>query len=232
MPIRPATAPDLPALAAILTRAFWDEDATGRFLHPHRAAYPADVHTYWERRLRPACYDWQTDILLCTAASEESTDAKASERPVGVAVWTRRGRTGQVLGPADPRRALKPLVRALLAVVEWVWPNRAADPAAVRAFKSAAPWFERAFEGREECWELDTLGVEPGFQGRGVGRSLVEWGFERAKMEGVPVGVVCADGTEGFYRACGFVVEGGCVTEGVGNPLAGVRGGSVLFCDP
>lgn len=73
--------------------------------------------------------------------------------------------------------------------------------------------------------------MRPGFQRKGYGRELVEWGMERAEEEGVAVSVVCSEGTEAFYKKCGFEVEVGSVTTGDGNPLASVKGGAILFRD-
>jgi GNAT superfamily N-acetyltransferase len=75
------------------------------------------------------------------------------------------------------------------------------------------------------------VGVAPAHQGQGIGRALVAWGLERADHEGVAVSVVSAAGKERFYVQCGFEDVVGNVTEGEGNPLAGVRGGDILFRD-
>lgn len=76
-------------------------------------------------------------------------------------------------------------------------------------------------------YDLETLAVHPSHQGRGYGRLLVQWGVDRAAEKGVPVAVITADGTEGFYGRW-FGRRVGSVTEGVGNPLEGVRGGEIL----
>jgi hypothetical protein len=50
-------------------------------------------------------------------------------------------------------------------------------------------------------------------------------------MEGVAASVVSAANKERFYVACGYEEIVGNVTHGDGNPLAGVRGGDILFRD-
>ena len=84
-------------------------------------------------------------------------------------------------------------------------------------------------------WELCTLAVDPSTRGRGVGKELVAWGLVKAMEEKLPAGVVCAKGTEDYYRRCGFVGITGVASEqpvdGLQNPLAerSLGGGSVLW---
>jgi hypothetical protein len=59
----------------------------------------------------------------------------------------------------------------------------------------------------------------------------VQWGIDGATRERLPVAVIAAEGTKEFYLKCGFEREVGNVTEGEGNPLAGVKGGFILVKD-
>lgn len=52
MSIRHAQRSDIPVIVDILAKAFWDEDAVGRFMHPYREQYPHDMKKYWRRTLR------------------------------------------------------------------------------------------------------------------------------------------------------------------------------------
>lgn len=58
----------------------------------------------------------------------------------------------------------------------------------------------------------------------------MQWGIDEAKRRRLPVIVIAADGTERFYLKW-FTREAGKVTEGEGNPLAGVKGGAILVRD-
>lgn len=58
----------------------------------------------------------------------------------------------------------------------------------------------------------------------------MQWGIDRAAEERSPVTVITADGTDGFYSRW-FGKRVGRVTEGVGNPLEGVRGGIIFVRD-
>jgi GNAT superfamily N-acetyltransferase len=61
----------------------------------------------------------------------------------------------------------------------------------------------------EPLWQLDSIAVDPEFQGRGLGRALIEAGLSRAEAEGV--GAFLSTGTPdnvSIYGRCGFrVVE-------------------------
>jgi GNAT superfamily N-acetyltransferase len=64
-----------------------------------------------------------------------------------------------------------------------------------------------AHEPSEPLWQLDSIGVAPGLQGRGIGRALIEAGLARARADGV--GAFLSTGTRGnvaIYGRCGFSV--------------------------
>ena len=122
--------------------------------------------------------------------------------------------------------------RTINSVDALIWPDRAADPERLTAYQRAVPFFEHHWQGaRAEHWSLETLGVLPEHQGKGYGRQLVMWGLKQAEEEGVAASVVCSAGSERFYKKCGFEIEVGSVTEGEGNPLSVVKGGTILFRD-
>lgn len=73
--------------------------------------------------------------------------------------------------------------------------------------------------------------MDPAHHGEGIGRALVAWGMRRADDEDVAASVVSSAGKERFYVACGFEEVVGNVTHGEGNPLAGVKGGEIMFLD-
>ena len=53
--------------------------------------------------------------------------------------------------------------------------------------------------------------MNPPDQKSGIGRTLVAWGLERAKADGLPAVVIGAKGTERFYQRCGFeLLVGAC----------------------
>lgn len=71
MSIRRAKRSDIPAIVDILTKAFWNEDAVGQFMHPHRDVYPDDVKKYWRRNLRSVW--WEKNHWQLVVVSDEGT---------------------------------------------------------------------------------------------------------------------------------------------------------------
>jgi GNAT superfamily N-acetyltransferase len=125
---------------------------------------------------------------------------------------------------------LKTAAKLYNRIEDILQPNRAADLSALSAYERAAPFFTYHWTGpRSQCLSLNCLGVDPNYQGRGHGRELVQWGLNQAASESIAASVVSSCGNEGFYKKCGFEVEVGTVSEGQGNPLSGVRGGTILF---
>lgn len=112
----------------------------------------------------------------------------------------------------------------------WAWPNRASGPEVEDIIERAYPCFDHIWSGeRAESWYLECLAVHPEFQGRGVGKELVQWGLEKAQAEGVCASVVSTLGKEGFYTKCGFDEQHGSARQGDGNPLADVEGSDIFW---
>lgn len=90
-----------------------------------------------------------------------------------------------------------------------VFPNRAADPAQSSFLDTAVANSEQYWTGdRSECWDLHVCGVDPEFQGKGVGKLLAQWGVHEAKKEGdnVVASVLCGEKNRGFYGKAGMAV--------------------------
>ncbi len=177
---------------------------------------------------------------------------KGSELVVGVGEWRRVGlgweRLWRCLGWWDPRRLVQPIVMLYTSLHYRIFGNRSfvqpspEDPQPLTKFNFEAlmwPFIAHHFTSvpyRQNHWELATLGVDPRYQRRGVGRKLVRWGLERAKKDDLPAVVVGAKGTEEFYDRCGFELLVGLATEGINaegevNPLRlrGVGGGCIRW---
>lgn len=85
---------------------------------------------------------------------------------------------------------------------------------------------------RAESWLLEVLGVHPDYQGKGVGRLLVQWGLARADADGICASVIVAWKKDDFYHKAGFEIQDGNATLGEGNPLSGVKGGNIWWKMP
>jgi ribosomal protein S18 acetylase RimI-like enzyme len=76
-------------------------------------------------------------------------------------------------------------------------------------------WIE-AQEPDEPVWYLDRVGVDPSRQGEGLGKTLVQYGLDRAAADGRPAFLETAtERNVGLYRSLGFqVVNHGDVPGG------------------
>jgi GNAT superfamily N-acetyltransferase len=208
-------------MAAICTRAFFNEDLFGRVIHPQRALYPSDMQIFWHSWLRDS---WASPRNKIIVAVETFSDQE--EKIVGAAIWQRQG------DDAGAQRVME----------KWAdpgaWPalvsthNRALDPEKETILQDSGPYTKHYWAG--PCatnWYLALCCVDPEFKGRGCGRLLVRWGLDRAEEEGIRASVTSSEGSDGFYLKCGFDDIVGNANEGVGNPLreAGVKGGNILF---
>lgn len=117
--------------------------------------------------------------------------------------WTTADRDGAALWlpPGGWRRGLATQLRVA--------------PSAIRAMGSGLLRAASALRAVEEHHlqephhYLAVLGVDPGRQGRGIGRALLEPVLSRCDHDGLPAYLETAkEGNLGFYRRCGFEVTG------------------------
>lgn len=128
-----------------------------------------------------------------------------------------------------PGNLLKPLSSAAMGAHAWLWPNRASDENE-DVIERAFPFFDDMWTGkRAESWFLEVLAVHPDFQGKNIGRQLVQWGLDKAQDEGVCASVISALGKDEFYLKCGFTEQHGNAGQGEGNPLAGIEGSNMYW---
>ena len=227
MSVRLATPEDEPAITALCTAAFFEENLFGVTIHPHRHQYPDDIIIFWHQWLRDDFAEPRNRILVTT------TTFNGEEMVTGMATWQRQG--------DDPG--------AQKVISEWIAPgeyafqplpstrNRAIDPTKSTILQDSEPFFKHHWAPtthgvpRSQNWYLHLCAVDPAYHKRGFGQQLVKWGLDRAREENVHASVMTSDGANPFYFCCGFDEKVGNCTEGEGNPfgLANVKGGDILF---
>ena len=63
---------------------------------------------------------------------------------------------------------------------------------------------DNGYEFEQERWQLHLLCVDPHFQGKGVGKMLVDEGKERARKDKSCVRLVCGDHNKKWYERAGL----------------------------
>jgi hypothetical protein len=79
---------ELPAMARILSLAFWNDQLFGEMIHPNREEYPNDSDLYWLRDARVNFWDRHYEFI---AAVVQDPDAPGRGKLIGIAQWERIG---------------------------------------------------------------------------------------------------------------------------------------------
>ncbi|KAF1837628.1 hypothetical protein BDW02DRAFT_518382 [Decorospora gaudefroyi] len=214
--LRKAQLWDINAITRIWHKAFFDDEIIGDIMHPHRHQYPEGVYWFLLQGVRERFWDWRHQFVVAVDQDNETI--------VGAADWRRLGAGGasRELFRVDPRNLIAPAIHAWHAVVERVFPNRAADPSRSSFLDSAVAASAQYWTGdRTECWDLHVCGVDPDYQGKGVGKLLAQWGVQEAQKEGsgTCASVLCGEKNRGFYGKAGLTVQVGG-REGKGGGIA------------
>lgn len=131
--------------------------------------------------------------------------ADEGEGPVGVAVWQPPGAY-----PMSTTRQFRSVPRMLAFAVRHL--------GALRDLQRYGDSIDAAIPAGP-LWYLHVLGVSPGAQGRGIGRSLVEPGLVRADTDGVAAYLDTAKPeNRGYYERFGFAVLSDGVPFADGGP--------------
>lgn len=234
--LRPAVSLDLPYIAEVAAKAMLDDELFA-FLCPRRREFYSDYRQAFLRRLRTKLRTPGWVIIVAVANPATDTVDTESGPIVGYCVWERIGETAE-----ESTRQWKETqhegwwtsVQELLGnVTEYftsrLYPDRSVDESRLTRYNALnTDCFP--YDDFPELWYLSTLAVHPASQRQGIGRRLVEWGLERAKWDGAPVGLeASAKGTR-LYRSLGFkivnevpLVEGIDLTAMLWRPPSGGR---------
>ena len=99
-----------------------------------------------------------------------------------------------------------------MKINERLWPDLSVDREHLKEFVKAVEADDKQYwkaEARfKERWHVQSVFVGVEWQRRGVGMMLMQQVLERARQEGVCVGIEASKEGEGMYRKCGFRVLG------------------------
>lgn len=88
--IREASYWDLPQIAHVLAKAFWDDNIFGDLIHPYREKFPDTMALYWLRKARVKFWNYRWKFIVAV-----DKDSSGNEIVVGCAQWERMGRGGK-----------------------------------------------------------------------------------------------------------------------------------------
>jgi GNAT superfamily N-acetyltransferase len=197
--VRPMTAADTDAAVALLARAFHDDPGLA-IIEPDASERDAASVGFF----RP----------FVTASLEEATAVEVvGSPPTGVAIWYGPDRYG-------------PSETGLAAAFD---PSQA-TPMTPDAFGRLAGLVDQleALHARlmsdESHLRLDFLGVDPAHQGQGVGGQLMQAGFARAEMAGLPIYLETFTGANvRFYERRRFTVIEACAIPATDQRVTAMR---------
>lgn len=179
-------AEEVGAGAALLARSFVDEPLF---------AYLFAGKT--RSRVERATVPWFRCFLRTFMADGEIHAARLDGRLVGVGVRTPPGAVP--LKGLRKGRFIVSVVLANLRMVATSW--------AARGMMKVGPKLEK-LEPHEPFYGLSWVGVEPGLQGRGIGRALADYAVLRADETGASAWLITfGPETRALYERRGFVVE-------------------------
>ena len=106
------------------------------------------------------------------------------------------------------------------ALEDWMWPSYWIIPEKWAAFTQAQKQAADNHLGKgkiDEMWYLNILAVRPGYQRRGVGAALLDWGLKHARQRGEKVYLEASPTGMGLYLKKGFRVVGELELQDPGN---------------
>jgi GNAT superfamily N-acetyltransferase len=170
----------------------------GAILTRSHADYPSFRHLFRDRTRRARALQAMFTGVARDAARLGSAYGAVSddEAVLGVAIWLAPGKY-----PWSAWRQLRG--------VGWMLRVLRADPSSFRAFMRTGANGARLHPAYPH-WYLETMGVDPAAQHKGIGGRLLEPVLENADRHGVDCYLETADRANvDFYERHGFVVENG-----------------------
>ena len=170
--------------------------------------YPTFAHVFPDpARRATARRGFSTATVRAALAAGRVDAAVTGGRLLGVAVWLPPG--------AFPWSAGRQL-RAAPAMLRVLAAAPAAFPRFMRLGANAA-----RLHPRDPHWNLETMGIVPGAQGRGVGTRLLAPGLARADQDGLACYLTTARRENlRFYGRLGFEVEHDALQLAPGGPTS------------
>ncbi|CZR69643.1 uncharacterized protein PAC_19543 [Phialocephala subalpina] len=222
--LRPLRFSDIPTLAAQTANAY-NGNPVNHFLAPRLELYPGDhIRTFRQSIWRRAANVRTLNLVGCLASDPDT--------PIGycqhIRLGDNEGAQRQIRSSGISNRCflfiLSWIIWALFRAENWLWPDRSCDKDAHKVFEKSITsdtklhWTDRP--ERENRWHANTIVVDPKWQGKGIGRLLLQECLNRAQEERVIVGLSASPAGEKLYRKMGFQLLGD-FTFRVGGDVGG-----------
>ncbi|KAI9721836.1 MAG: hypothetical protein M1812_002172 [Candelaria pacifica] len=206
-------------MATVGAKAFLDDNLYA-WLCPKRKEYPEEWRKLFVRGTKQL-YNAVGTYLFVVETDESDPEWNGQSQIAGYAIWERKGKSQTAKRWRNNDSLGKKLERLLgqaeAAYTETFGLDRSIDVENVRTFCNLR---DESFDEIPEFWNLLSLCVSPSFQRRGVGGRLLQWGFEKATKEGVPIAVQSSPSGEGLYLGKGFrVINWLKISESIIDPV-------------
>jgi len=223
--VREARLSDIPTMAFVAGRAYFGTPLT-ELISPLRRQFPRDYVLSSQRRMVSRMLSARNRSFVAVAEDEPHV-------PVGYMQCTRLGEDEGAREVEREKRAwwrsvAEVVYGAWLKVAGWVDPDRSRSEEGVKEFlrvveeENGIHW-----EGREERknrWHVQSVVVSEEWRGRGVGKAMMKEVIERARKQGVVVGLEASPMGEKLYRSVGFELLARFMT-----PLGELTGGVMMW---
>ena len=180
--VSPIRAEEIPSAAAVMARAF-AESPRFRFLVPSAAQRPKKLLWHSRSAIR-AC--------VLSGGVVHVVRGEAGGVVQGLAIWEH---------PKQGKHSALTLVRSGL----WAAPVRLGISAYRR--KRSLGRLLSSLDASQQCWYLNTIGVEPSQQGKGLGTALLDFMLRRVDEDALPSFLdTSLPDNLGYYERFGFRV--------------------------
>jgi ribosomal protein S18 acetylase RimI-like enzyme len=230
--VRPATFSDVPKMAFTAFIGYAGS-TLDNFLSPFRSRYPDDVLRSWNHRMILRWVDPRMVLMVACPAS-------SPEKVVGYAQFSRLGDDEGAKRQIASRKTTWLTVLAWyytikFKIVDKIWPDRSVNREAEKQF---ATWWQlddkmhwASYPERQNRWHLRSIVVSPDWRGKGVGTLLMKEVLDRARKEGVIVGLEASADGEFLYKKAGFELLSRFYFE-EGSPIASPNAGGIMMWKP